>query len=103
MVDATYRQARSPARVAEESNLASTLALGPSQGFQFQLFAAELNQVINSLERCLRGMVGKIHQEDLVVGNANSCGGLEGSLQHRHTSEEGLGPGGPELVLQLAG
>jgi hypothetical protein len=103
MVDATYRQPRSPARVAEKSNLAGTLALRPSQWFQLQLFATEFNQVIDSLEGGLRSMVGKVHEENLVIGNADSCGGLEGSLQHRHTGEEGLGPGGPELVLQLAG
>ncbi len=98
----TYRQTRGAAGVAKERHLASALPLDPLQGLELRRRMAHLDQVVHRLELGLRGVVGQIHDEDLVFGYPDLLGSLQSRLQHRHAGEERLGPRGPELVRQLA-
>lgn len=48
-------------------------------------------------------MLGDVHDEDLVLGNAHCLCRRQGRPKYWFAGEEGPGPGRPELVLQFAG
>lgn len=89
--------------IAKIGGLASSLASEPHHGLQVRHRPGQLDQIIDCLEARLLGVLGEIHEEDLVVGDSCCLGRFEGRLEDRHACEEGFGSRGLELVLQLLG
>ena len=79
------------------------MALSPLERFEFWSGTANLDQIVDSSEVWLLGVIRKVQEEDLVLWDSGSLGGLEGSFEDGHAGEQDLGPGRLELMFQLAG
>jgi hypothetical protein len=101
LVRKTYRQARSTARIAQESRLALSLALVPPQCFQLGETAAFGNKMTNALERNALGIPHRGHDEDPVPLNPCRICSLQGCVEERDACKQDLRPGRLELMREL--
>ena len=102
--DVSYRKARCSTGVAEQSGLASSLALIPSQRLDIGILFAFGNKFLQGQQSVARrgSITRHRHQEDITSVEPSNMSSLKCRLQERKTCEEDLGTRRCKLVSKFS-